>query len=116
MPCYPSFEKCCLVPLVDEEGKLQWCSVLLAESDLHPAVHISVPSRSPSPDIPLQGDLHFSHFIHSNALLDPPDPVEDPSTVTIDVSSLTSEMVHRQPMRLTERLPTDNDRYTRSRT
>lgn len=105
-----------MVPLVDEEGKLQWCSVLVGETDLHPAVHISVPSRSPSPDIPLQGDLHFSHFIHSNALLDPPDPVEDPSTVTIDVSSLTSEMAHRQPMRLTERLPTNNDRYTRSRT
>ncbi|KIO31914.1 hypothetical protein M407DRAFT_19173 [Tulasnella calospora MUT 4182] len=105
-----------MVPLLDEGGRLQWCSVdvLVTESDLHPAVHISVPSRSPSPDIPLQGDLHFAHFLHSNALLDVPDPAEDPSPVTVDVPS--SEVAHRPLMRLTERLPTNNDRYTRSRT
>ncbi|KAG8896496.1 hypothetical protein FRC01_011753, partial [Tulasnella sp. 417] len=46
-----------------------------------------------------------------NALLDVPDPVEDPSTITVDVSSsLTSEMAPRAPVRLTERLPTNNDR------
>ncbi|KAG8979961.1 hypothetical protein FRC05_007404 [Tulasnella sp. 425] len=59
----------------------------------------------------MHGDLPMGRFLYSNELLDVPDPVEDTSVVTIGASlSPITEMTSLPVVRLTERLPTNNDR------